>query len=190
MQMNVTAPAFTGKTAYTRQGNEYNKTNTFAKVGLGVGLAAAAGVAAYDNREALGKVFTKENGQKTLDSISKFFKETIPNLFKKAPKVVEETAEAATAAVDEAVDAAAKPAAEAAEAVADAAAETAKKPNKIKAFFNSIGEAFSKIDMKKAGKATGKIAVIAAPLVVLTAAGLIADKLINGKKAREADLNA
>ena len=178
MQMNVTAPAFTGKTAYTRQGNEYNKTNTFAKVGLGVGLAAAAGVAAYDNREALGKVFTKENGQKTLDSISKFFKETIPNLFKKATKVAEETAEAATAAVDEAVEAAAKPAAEAA------------KPNKIKAFFNSIGEAFSKIDMKKAGKATGKIAVVAAPLVVLTAAGLIADKVINGKKAREADLNA
>ena len=190
MQMNVTAPAFTGKTAYTRQGNEYNKTNTFAKVGLGVGLAAAAGVAAYDNREALGKVFTKENGQKTLDSIGKFFTETIPNLFKKAPKVAEETAEAATAAVDEAIDAAAKPAAEAAEAVADAAAETAKKPNKIKAFFNSIGEAFSKIDMKKAGKVTGKIAVVAAPLVVLTAAGLIADKLINGKKAREADLNA
>ena len=179
MQMNVTAPAFTGKTAYTKQGNEYNKTNTFAKVGLGVGLAAAAGVAAYENRAALGKVFTKENGQKTLDSIGKFFKETIPNLFKKAPKVVDETAAAAE-----------KPAAEAAEAVADAAAETAKKPNKIKAFFNSIGEAFSKIDMKKAGKATGKIAVIAAPVILLTAAGLVVDKLNNNKKAREADLNA
>ena len=190
MQMNVTAPAFTGKTAYTKQGNEYNKTNTFAKVGLGVGIAAAAGLAAYENKEALGKVFTKENGQKTLDSISKFFKETIPNLFKKAPKVAEETAEAATAAVDEAIDATAKPAAEAAEAVADAAAETAKKPNKIKAFFNSIGEAFSKIDMKKAGKATGKIAVIAAPVILLTAAGLVVDKLNNNKKAREADLNA
>ncbi len=190
MQMNVTAPAFTGKTAYTKQGNEYNKTNTFAKVGLGVGLAAAAGIAAYENRAAIGNVLGKENSKKVIESIGKFFTETIPNLFKKAPKVAEETAEAATAAVDEAIDAAAKPAAEAAEAVADAAAETAKKPNKIKAFFNSIGEAFSKIDMKKAGKATGKIAVIAAPVILLTAAGLVVDKLNNNKKAREADLNA
>ena len=65
-----------------------------------------------------------------------------------------------------------------------------KNQNKIKAFFNSIGEAFSKIDMKKAGKATGKIAVIAAPVILLTAAGLVVDKLNNNKKAREADLNA
>ena len=198
MQMNVTAPAFTGKTAYTKQGNEYNKTNTFAKVGLGVGIAAAAGIAAYENKEAIGKALTKENlniaknavvGFFT-ETVPNFFTKTVPNLFKKAPKVAEETAEAATAAVDEAIDAAAKPAAEAAEAVADAAAETAKKPNKIKAFFNSIGEAFKKIDMKKAGKATGKIAVIAAPVILLTAAGLVVDKLNNNKKAREADLNA
>ena len=175
MQMNVTSPAFTGKTAYTKNGNEYRKTNTFAKVGLGVGLAAAAGVAAYDNKEALGKIFTKENGQKALDSIGKFFKETIPNFFKKSPKVTEAAAEAA---------------AEAAETVADAAAETAKKPGKIKAFFNSISESIRNIDMKKAGKATGKAAVIAAPLVVLVAAGLLVDKLVNNKKAREADLNA
>ena len=44
--------------------------------------------------------------------------------------------------------------------------------------------------MKKAGKATGKIAVIAAPVILLTAAGLVVDKLNNNKKAREADLNA
>ena len=161
MQMNVTAPAFTGKTAYTKQGNEYNKTNTFAKVGLGVGIAAAAGLAAYENKEALGKVFTKENFNIAknavvgffTETVPNFFTKTVPNLFKKAPEVAEE-------------------------------------PNKIKAFFNSIGEAFSKIDMKKAGKATGKIAVIAAPLVLLTAAGLLVDKLNNNKKAREADLNA
>ena len=179
MQMNVTAPAFTGKTAYTKQGNEYNKTNTFAKVGLGVGLAAAAGVAAYENRAALGKVFTKENGQKTLDSIGKFFKETIPNLFKKAPKVVDEAAAAAE-----------KPAAEAVTDAVTDAAEAAQKQGKIRTFFNSIADNFKNIDMKKVGKATGKAAVIAAPVILLTAAGLVVDKLNNNKKAREADLNA
>lgn len=174
MQMNVTAPAFTGKTAYTKQGNEYNKTNTFAKVGLGVGLAAAAGVAAYENRAAIGNVLGKENSKKVIESIGKFFTETIPNLFKKAPKTAEERAAAIAAEVDEAFEAAAKP----------------KKTNKIKALFNSVAEAFKKIDMTKVGKTTGKAAVIAAPVILLTAAGLVVDKLNNNKKAREADLNA
>ena len=44
--------------------------------------------------------------------------------------------------------------------------------------------------MKKVGKATGKAAVIATPVILLTAAGLVVDKLNNNKKAREADLNA
>lgn len=172
MQMNVTAPAFTGKTAYTKQGNEYNKTNTFAKVGLGVGIAAAAGLAAYENKEALGKVFTKENFNIAknavvgffTETVPNFFTKTVPNLFKKAPEV--------------------------AEAAVDSAEETVKKPGKIKAFFNSIGDALKGVDVKKVGKTTGKAAVIAAPLVLLTAAGLLVDKLNNNKKAREADLNA
>lgn len=178
MQMNVTAPAFTGKTAYTKQGNEYNKTNTFAKVGLGVGIAAAAGLAAYENKEAIGKALTKENFNIAknavvgffTETVPNFFTKTVPNLFKKAPT----TPESIAAEVDEAFEAAAK----------------TKKTNQIKAFFNSIGEAFKKIDMTKVGKTTGKAAVIAAPVILLTAAGLLVDKLNNNKKAREADLNA
>lgn len=172
--MNVTNPTFTAKTAYTKQGNEYSKSNTFTKVGLGLALTSAATIAAYQNKDLL----TKENGKKALNAVGTFFTETIPNLFKKT-KAAEVAGEAAEM-VREA-------AGEAAEAIAE---EAPKKANKFRQLMESVTKPFKNIDYKALGKTAGKVAVYAAPVLALVGLGMLADKMINNKKAKEADLNA
>lgn len=42
MKINSLSPVSFGKTAYTKNGNEYKKTNTFKIIGTSVGVAGAA----------------------------------------------------------------------------------------------------------------------------------------------------
>lgn len=166
MQMNVTSPSFTGKTAYTKDGNEFTKSNGAKLAGFGVGAAALAGTYIYANKDTLRNVkmtevfsnmwtgFTGALGS-VKEGLNAINKESVKNFF--------------VGAKDSVVD--------------------GFNNFKFKESLTSIKESFKNIDYKALGKSAGKYTVIALPLIGL-ALGLGIDKIVDHNRAKKADMNA